>query len=332
VSGTEVVTQPPPNSAGSSAAANPAAIPDDPRGSFIPPWRVISAKFMELRRRQGLLIAVFILAVGIEVVIDAIFLILHGVDPKSYKPAGGLSKFRAFCFVFVETFGISGILVGAAAGSSDLSDGVFRHLVVTGRSRIALFIARIPAGLLILFPITALGYAIEAFIAALAAPKGNLISVNIGSAATTAPAAGPHLHGIAVTVLSDTPSIHLLVITGLWLMLQVLVAFVLGLGLGALTGSRYVSVAILIAMQLIVTPLLGGVTIPHLVNAQRAWIGVAFLQLEPSALTSFTGGGGGNGNLLGIAPMPTFALPIVIISWIVVALGLGGWRMTRRDA
>ncbi len=46
--------------------------------------------------------------------------------------------------------------LGATAGSSDLTDGMFRHLVVTGRSRLALCtMARIPAGLAV--PSSALG-------------------------------------------------------------------------------------------------------------------------------------------------------------------------------
>ena len=31
-------------------------------------------------------------------------------------------------------------------GTTDLSDGMFRHLVITGRSRLALYLVRIPAG------------------------------------------------------------------------------------------------------------------------------------------------------------------------------------------
>jgi hypothetical protein len=118
-------------------------------------------------------------------------------------------------------------------------------------------------------------------------------------------------------------------------MLQVVVAFVIGLGLGALTGSRSATVAILIAMQLIVTPLLSGLTIPHLINLQRAFIGVAIVQLEPSGLIGITGGGGGGGNggnLLSIQPMPTFGVAIVITAWVVGWLALGAWRMQKRDA
>jgi hypothetical protein len=265
-------------------------------------------------------------------VIDGIFLILHAAAPHSYGPAGGITKFRVFSLSFVQLFGISSILVGAAAGSSDLTDGVFRHLVVTGRSRFALFAARLPAGLMVILPFTAVAYAIEALVGALFAPSGNIqtfVGVSPASGGSGGPVV-PHL-----IERSATPDVHLLVLTGLWLMLSVVVAYVLGLGLGSLTGSRYVTVAILIAMQLIVTPILSGVSIPHLINLQRAFIGVAISQLEPSGLIGLGGGGGGGGNggaLLSIPPMPTFGVAIVISAWFVGWLAIGAWRTVRRDA
>jgi hypothetical protein len=115
-------------------------------------------------------------------------------------------------------------------------------------------------------------------------------------------------------------------------MLQVVIGFIIGVGLGALTGSRYVTVGILIAMQLVVTPILSNVTIPHLINLQRAFIGVAILQLEPSALTGIGAGGGPMGPIVSIPPMPTFGVAIVIAGWAVGWLFLGAWRTARRDA
>jgi hypothetical protein len=304
----------------------------DPRGSIVPPWRVVSSKFLELRKRRGLMVAVLILTVGILVVIDGIFLILHAADPNTYGPAGGLQKFRGFSFAFIQTFGIAAVLVGAAAGSTDLSDGVFRHLVATGRSRVAIFIAKVPAGLLVIIPVTAVAYALEAIVATYFAPSGNVRTITgIQHAFSN--------HGGAVVVVPNavlepaTPPIHVLVQVGLWLMLQVLVAFVIGLGLGSLTGSRSATVAILIALQLVVTPLLSGVSIPHLVNLQRAFVGVAMAQLEPSGLTAIGGGGpNGSGSLLSIPAMPVFGVAIVISAWVAGWLALGAWRAVKRDA
>jgi hypothetical protein len=61
--------------------------------------------------------------------------------------------------------------LGCTAGSVDLTEGMFRHLVVTGRSRVALYFARIPAGLAIITSIVAVGFTIVCVVCCLAAPK-----------------------------------------------------------------------------------------------------------------------------------------------------------------
>jgi ABC-type transport system involved in multi-copper enzyme maturation permease subunit len=317
----------------SGPAASPLSrvITPDRRGSWIPPWRLVTAKLMELRRRRGMMVAVLLLSLGVIVVLNIIFLLLHATDPTSYGPAGGLNKFRPFSLAFVQVFGISAVLIGAAAGSTDLSDGMFRHLVSTGRSRFALFFARIPAGLLLILPITAFAYLLESLIAVYAAPSGpQTVIQGIQRAHVLGSGSGvtitPH-----IVVESAVPSIHLLIEVGAWLMLQVAVAFVIGLGLGALTGSRSATIAILIALQLVVTPILSSVTIPHLVNLQRAFVGVAVGQLEPSGLTGI-GGNNGMGRIVSLPPMPAFGVVIVILGWVVGWLFLGAWRMARRDA
>ena len=52
----------------------------------------------------------------------------------------------------------------------DLTEGMFRHLVVTGRSRLALYLARIPAGLAIVVPLVAIGFTIVCGVCVFAAP------------------------------------------------------------------------------------------------------------------------------------------------------------------
>ena len=47
---------------------------------------------------------------------------------------------------------------------------MFRHLVITGRSRLALYLARIPAGLAIVIAMVAIGYAIVCAVCVFAAP------------------------------------------------------------------------------------------------------------------------------------------------------------------
>ena len=60
--------------------------------------------------------------------------------------------------------------LGCTAGSVDLTEGMFRHLVVTGRSRLALYLARIPAGLAIVVPLVAVGFTIVCAVCVFAAP------------------------------------------------------------------------------------------------------------------------------------------------------------------
>jgi hypothetical protein len=126
---------------------------------------------------------------------------------------------------------------------------------------------------------------------------------------------------------------------GLWLELEVAIGFLVGLGLGALTGQRTLSTILLIGLEIIVTPVLARVQIPYFLNGQRLDVGVAMDQLRPAALAPATGGGPGPGGLLfggrgalGIPPMPTWAMISVIVGWIVVWSVIGAWRMMTRDA
>jgi hypothetical protein len=132
---------------------------------------MITTRLMELRKRRGLMIALIAVNIGIPVVFLAIRLISHAVAPKSYGPAGGYSIFTTLVPGVMYIFGfIVAAVVGATAGSVDLTEGTFRHLVVTGRSRLALYLARIPAGLAIVVPLVAIGYTIVCAVCVFAAP------------------------------------------------------------------------------------------------------------------------------------------------------------------
>ena len=119
---------------------------------------------------------------------------------------------------------------------------------------------------------------------------------------------------------------------GLWLSLEVGIGFLVGLGLGSLTGQRTLSTILLIGLEIIVTPIFARTPIPYFLDGQRLDVGVAMDQLRPAGLAP-TGGGplfGGRGSL-GIPPMPTWAMISVIVGWIVVWSVLGAWRMMTRD-
>ena len=72
--------------------------------------------------------------------------------------------------------------------------------------------------------------------------------------------------------------------TGLWLELETIVGFVVGLGVGSLIGQRTVGVVLMIILEIVLTPIFIRAQIPHLINVQRAVVGVATAHLEPGAL------------------------------------------------
>jgi hypothetical protein len=143
----------------------------DRRGSPVPAAGMIATRVMELRKRRGLMISLIVVNIGFPAVFLLIRLLAHAIAPSNNPPAGGYDIFRVLVAGFLPTFGfIVATTVGCTAGSRDLTEGMFRHLVVTGRSRLALYLARIPAGLAIVVPLVAIGYTIVCAVCVFAAP------------------------------------------------------------------------------------------------------------------------------------------------------------------
>ena len=358
---------------------------DDGRGSPLPTWPLVATRLLELRKRRGLMTAVLVLTVGLPVIVLGIRLLFHLISPHSYGPAGSPSVFSGLMAPMAEFGFIIAATLGATAGTTDLADGVFRHLVVTGRSRLALYLARLPAGLAVVLPLVAAGFAFLCLMTAFAsAPppaalneNGVAVPLHLDKAqlgrwllahpeqAAGAFSVGPNgvrlkpRGGVEPTPVSPAdvgsfvrhhldaaysryyddelatliPATNEMVKIGLWLELEVAVGCVVGLGLGSLIGQRIVATILMIALEIILTPILANVQIPHFVNGQRVIVGVAMDQLRPAGL-AVAGGRrvfGGRG-ALGIPPMPTWAMIAVIAGWIVGWSAIGAWRMATRDA
>jgi hypothetical protein len=286
--------------------------------------------------------------------------------------------------------------LGCTAGSIDLTEGMFRHLVVTGRSRLALYLARIPAGLAIVVSIVAIGFTIVCVVCVFAAPAvlnydgvnvpaglslsgfegwaaahpdsvvcsfnfngpglnvpcGNgpgggqvIISGGPPPSGTTANPTSAQIKAFAVQIARQDyqdyssqflyPSVSLMVKSGLWLELEAIIGFMVGLGLGSLLGQRTIAVILMIVLELVLTPIFSFHLIPHLINAQRAIVGLAMVHIEPGNLPVPFGGGGGGGGPSGrslLLPESTTVAVCVSIAWLVVWTVIGAWRMMTRDA
>lgn len=391
----------------------PASAGYDHRGSPIPTFGMIRSRFKELRKRRGLTIAIIVVTVGIPTLYLAIRLILHAAAPKTYGPAGGSDVFQAMSAGVLYVFGfIVAAMLGCTAGSIDLTEGMFRHLVVTGRSRLALYFARIPAGLAIIVPLVALGFTVVCAVCCFAAPTRlsyNGVTVPSGLSAkglenwaamhpsevicdfgfdvgpkqiikpnsetfkviqnvpcTQGPGGGgahisktgptPGGQGgptvnishaqilAAARVIAEanyqgyssvflSPSDSVMIRTGLWIELEAAIGFIVGLGLGSLIGQRTVAVVLMIILEIILTPIFSRARIPHLINLQRAVVGVATAHLAPHGMPVLGGGGGGGaGPNFGLVPETRTVAVIVILAWLIGWTVIGAWRMTTRDA
>jgi hypothetical protein len=276
------------------------------RGSWLPSVPLIGAKFLELRRRRVLIAVTAVFTVGTPVIFYGIREIYHLSDPAHYAPAG-VGAFANTVTLMAEFGFIAAVMLGATAGTSDLTDGMFRHLVITGRSRLALYLARIPAGLSILLSVAAVGFTVTAL--------------------ATAFLSGPEPASVAAALPGD------LARSGLWLEFDLAIGFTVGLGLGALMGQRTVPVVLLTVWQIIITPQLADHMLPHLINAQRIVLGVAMDQLKPAMLAGgVTVGPTGGIQPTAPPPMPTWAMAAVIAGWVLGWLAIGAWKMVTRDA
>jgi hypothetical protein len=225
--------------------------------------RLVNAEFLKLYRRTGFVLA----TVGVTV---APALLMKAVED---------SRFADLFGVLALLVVVAGIMAGSSLGTSDESSGVFRELVATGRPRLDLFAARVPAGLVLVLLAAMAGYVVLA--------------------------AGDE--GLVLAYAS-------------WLALVGAVSFALSLGVATLVGSAAQSVAILLALWLIVTPLVQSVE-------SLEWLrdGLVIMGLDRIMPASLSEG----------EPLHRLSLGgaiAVLLAWTALPLLAGAWRTMTRDA
>ncbi len=254
------------------------------------------ADFLKLRKRRSIVIWALVLVFAPIVIYFAVTAIQHASDPSNHGPAGGLHNFRELLPLLGGLFfgPLAAILIGVEAGTSDASAGVFRDLVVTGRSRVALFASRVPAALALCWTVIGSAYLLIllgtfVFASNLATPNAALILNSLG---------------------------FLLLATG--------VLCAVAVGFASLTTSKPAAIIALIAWQVVASPLL----CEHQLARERPQFhpDSGTWPLQP-------GGPRRRGATAGrrIITMGGGTALLVIVVWLVVFLGLGAWRTRTMD-
>lgn len=255
---------------------------------------MVKADLLKVRKRRGTLAWALLLAVAPVVVFFAVKAIQHSSNPAHYGPAGGIPAYQDGLRLLALFFGpLATILIGVEAGTGDASAGVFRDLVVTGRSRLALFAARVPAALATSLCVVGLAFVlllagVYVFAGELPTPDGALIA-----------------NGIGFVALANA------------------VVCVVAVGFASLTVSKPASITALIGWQLVASPLI--VQISSLGSAREGLLSQAIAHFSPIDV----GGRGGHG---AVVSMSQGTALVVLAAWLAVFLAAGSWRTRRIDA
>ena len=242
--------------------------------------RLIRADALKLGRRYGMLAISLLLTTGIALLVFTVTAIQHASDPIKNGFAGGLHNYQnAISFLGVMVFIVAAI-VGSTAGAQDLETGVFRDLAATGRNRIALFASRIGGAMVIVVPITLL--------VALVTAVGSVVLA--GSLPT--PGAGAFASGTFALLASGA------------------LGCTVAVGLSALVGSRGPVIAMLLAFELAISPLLSSV----------GFLGSIRQAIPSNALDRIA-----NGPHPSI-PMALGTAIVVLVVWGAAAFAGGAWR------
>jgi ABC-type transport system involved in multi-copper enzyme maturation permease subunit len=259
----------------------------------LPTPRLVGADVLKLRRNRSLAAVTGVLTVGAVAVTVAIMELLHLANPNAHGPAGGTTNLGHLAFLIALLGTAAAAIVGSRVGAGDKDAGVYRDLVVTGRSRLSLYLSRIPAGAAFLLPFLAGAYAVAA------------VSAVVFAGSRPAP---------------DT---RLLVLTGLWTLVEVAVFYLLSVAVAALLGSRSYAIGVVLAFRLAVAPLVTSISA----------LGFARELMPTAALQTLTPAGLGDAARQGPAVgMSIGAVAAVLVVWTVAALVLAGWRDVTRDA
>jgi ABC-type transport system involved in multi-copper enzyme maturation permease subunit len=226
--------------------------------------QMVGADLLKLRKKRSTLIWALVLACAPIVVFLMVKAIQHSSNPLAHGPAGGVEGFSDGLRALGLFFGpLAAILIGAEAGAGDVSAGVFRDLVVTGRSRAALFASRLPAALALCWAVALVAFALL------------LVGSVVLASGRPTPDAALVFNGLGFTLLANG------------------VVCLVAVGFASLTSSRPATITALIGWQLVASPLIS--QIDSLGSARQGLLSQAVTHFSPVS-------GGDRGGVVTLSP------------------------------
>jgi ABC-type transport system involved in multi-copper enzyme maturation permease subunit len=193
--------------------------------------QLTGADFLKVRRKRSTVIWASVLALAPVLIFFIVRAAQHSSNPVKYEAAGGIHGYSDAVRLLAMFFGpLAAILIGAEAGAGDSAAGVFRDLVATGRSRVALFASRVPAAVGLTWLVVSAGYALAM-----------LGTYALASGAPT-PDAARVFNGFGFVLLS----------TG--------VVCAVAVGFASLVNSRPAALTVLIGWHLVASPILASIS------------------------------------------------------------------------
>jgi len=188
--------------------------------------RMAGADFLKLRKKRSIVIWALVLALLPVIVFYGVNVAEHASN-ASHEAAGGIESFHTGVRLLGGLFfgPLVAILIGVEAGTTDSADGVLRDLIVTGRSRLALFATRVPAAIAMSWLVALVGYAVLA-----------LGTYTLADGSPT-PDLATMTNGLGFTLLS------------------IAVICTVAVGLSSLTASKPGALVALIGWQLVASPI-----------------------------------------------------------------------------
>jgi hypothetical protein len=256
--------------------------------------RMIGAEILKLRRHRTTMLTAATLSIGITVLY---FLVIISRGAGSISADKALSSGSALLSMYFGSF--AAMLIGTTAGTLDLTSGVFRDLVATGRSRTALFAVRIPAAVMVALAINLAGFAVTV---------AGVLSCG-----------------------GDSPGPGMVLRYAVWVALATAVVTILSVGVASLTGSRSLTLTAVIGWQTAATTLLFGAE--FLGPLRQGLLSVALSQLRPGPAVGSRELPGSSNALPGLVlPMSSTVALIVLLAWVVVPVLAGARRIKTQDA